>query len=203
MRRILARRILIAGLAVAVALASRPVWTAEKAPNDRLLPQNTYLYVTVPNVGDLKTRFGESHLGQLLKDPKLQDFMGDLHKKFAQFGEEFEKNVGLKLSDVLAIPDGEVSIAVLLPTDAKKLAVAVFLDFGKSSGSTVTTLLEKASKELTKSGFKKTTRTVEGRKWSSTRRRKIKRRTRIKTRTKRKRAPIPTSPNSAANSSKS
>jgi hypothetical protein len=162
MRRILARRILIAGLAVAVALASRPVWTAEKAPNDRLLPQNTYLYVTVPNVGELKTRFGESHIGRLLKDPKLQDFMGDLHKKFAQFGEEFEKNVGLKLTDVLAIPDGEVSLAVVLPTDAKKLAVAVILDFGKSSGSTVNTLLDKASTELTKNGFKKTTRTVEG-----------------------------------------
>ncbi len=150
------------GLAVAVAFASRPAWTAEKAPNDRLLPPNTYLYVTVPNVGDLKTRFGASHLGQLLQDPKLQDFMGDLHKKFAQFGDEFEKNVGLKLHDVLAIPDGEVSLAVLLPTDAKKLAVAVMLDFGKSSGSTVNALLEKAAAGLEKEGFKKTTRDAEG-----------------------------------------
>lgn len=161
MRRILARRILMTGLAVAVALASRPAWTAEKAPNDRLLPANTYLYVTVPNVGDLKTRFGESHLGRLFKDPKLQDFMGDLHKKFAQFGEEFEKNIGLKLGDVLAIPDGEVSVAVLLPTDAKKLAVAVILDFSKNSSSTVNALLDKASSELVKGGFKKTTRTIE------------------------------------------
>ena len=162
MRRILARRIVMTGLAVAVALASRPAWAAEKAPNDRLLPPNTYLYVTVPNVGDLKTRFGASHFGQLLQDPKLKDFMGDLHKKFAQFGDEFEKNVGLKLSDVLAIPDGEVSLAVLLPTDAKKLAVAVILDFGKSSASTVNTLLEKASSGLVKEGFKKTTRNIEG-----------------------------------------
>jgi hypothetical protein len=150
------------GLAVAVAIASRPAWTAEKAPNDRLLPSNTYLYVTVPNVGDLKTRFGASHIGQLLHDPKLADFMGDLHKKFAQFGEEFEKNVGLKLNDVLAIPDGEVSLAVLLPTEAKKLAVAVIVDFGKNSGSTVNALLEKAASGLEKEGFKKTTRDVGG-----------------------------------------
>jgi len=150
------------GLAVAVAIASRPAWTAEKAPNDRLLPSNTYLYVTVPNVGDLKARFGASHIGQLLHDPKLADFMGDLHKKFAQFGEEFEKNVGLKLNDVLAIPDGEVSLAVLLPTEAKKLAVAVIVDFGKNSGSTVNALLEKAASGLEKEGFKKTTRDVGG-----------------------------------------
>jgi hypothetical protein len=127
-----------------------------------LLPSNTYLYVTVPNVGDLKARFGASHIGQLLHDPKLADFMGDLHKKFAQFGEEFEKNVGLKLNDVLAIPDGEVSLAVLLPTEAKKLAVAVILDFGKNSGSTVNALLEKAASGLEKEGFKKTTRDVGG-----------------------------------------
>jgi len=162
MRRMTVRRIVMTGLAVAVALAARPAWAAAKAPNDRLLPPNTYLYVTVPNVGDLKTRFGQSHIGEMLKDPKLQGFLGDLHKKFAELGDEFEKNVGLKLSDVLAIPDGEVSVAVLLPTDAKKLAVAVILDFGKSSGSTVTALLDKASASLVKEGFKKTTRDIEG-----------------------------------------
>lgn len=162
MRRMTFRRIVMTGLAVAVALAARPAWTAQKAPNDRLLPTNTYLYVTIPNVGDLKSRFEKSHTGQMLKDPKLQDFLGDLRKKFSEFGEEFEKNVNLKLSDVLAIPDGEVSVAVLLPTDAKKLAVAVFLDFGKSSGSTVNALLEKASTHLEKAGFKKNTRDCEG-----------------------------------------
>jgi hypothetical protein len=162
MRRMTVRRIVMTGLAVAVALAARPARTAEKAPNDRLLPPNTYLYVTVPNVGELKTRFGQSHTGELLKDPKLQDFLGDLRKKFTELGDEFEKNVGLKLSDVLAIPDGEVSVAVLLPTDAKKLAVAVILDFGKNSGSTVTALLDKASAGLVKEGFKKTTRDCEG-----------------------------------------
>ena len=150
------------GLAVAVALAARPAWTAEKAPNDRLLPQNTYLYVTVPNVGELKSGFEKSHIGQMLKDPKLQDFLGDLHKKFAEIGDEFEKSVGLKLQDVLAIPDGEISLAVLLPTDAKKLAVAAILDFGKSSGSTVNTLLDKASAGLVKEGFKKSTHDCEG-----------------------------------------
>jgi hypothetical protein len=150
------------GLAIAVALAARPAWTAEKAPNDRLLPPNTYLYVTVPNVGDLKTGFAKSHIGQMLKDPKLQDFLGDLHKKFTELGAEFEKNVGLKLEDVLAIPDGEISLAVLLPTDAKKLAVAGILDFGKSSGSTVNALLDKASTGLLKEGFKKSTRDCEG-----------------------------------------
>ena len=59
-------------------------------------------------------------------------------------------------------------MAVLLPTDAKKLAVAVILDFGKSSGSTVNTLLEKASAGLEKEGFKKTTRDSRAPRWSST-----------------------------------
>jgi len=148
--------------AVAVAFAARPAWSAEKAPNDRLLPPRTYLYVSVPNVEDLKSRFAQFHLGQMLKDPSLKDFVGDLHKKFAEFGQEFEKNVGLKLSDVLAVPDGEVSLAVLLPTDAKKLAVVAILDFGKSSASNVNTLLEKAATGLQKEGFKRSTKDCEG-----------------------------------------
>ncbi len=192
------------GLAVAVALAARPAWTAEKAANDRLLPPNTYLYVTVPNVGELKSRFEKSHTGQLLKDPKLQDFLEDLRKKFAEFGDEFQKSIGLKLSDVLAIPDGEVSVAVLLPTDAKKLAVAVILDFGKSSGPTINALLDKASAALEKEGFKKTTRDYEGSQIViyTARRIRIKKKKRTRGTKRRTRAPTRrTSPISAANSS--
>ena len=150
------------GLALALALAARPAWTADKAPNDRLLPPSTYLYVTVPNVSDLKSGFEKSHIGQLLKDPKLHDFLEDLNKKFRELGDEFEKSVGLKLQDVLAIPDGEISIAVTVPTDEKKIAVAALLDFSKNSGSTITALLEKAATGLEKNGFKKSTKDCEG-----------------------------------------
>lgn len=161
MRRMTARRMVVSGLVLAIALAARPARSAEKAPNERLLPPRTYAYVTVPSVGELKTRFDKSLTGRLLKDPKLADFLGDVHKKFAEFAEEFQKHVGVKIDDVLAVPDGEFSLAVLLPTDAKKLAVAGILDFGKS-GSTVTTLLDKAAAGLEKSGFKKSTHDCEG-----------------------------------------
>ncbi len=163
MRRMTARRIVMTGLAVAVALAARPAWTAEKAPNDRLLPPNTYLYLTVPNVGRLKSRFGKSHIGQLLKEPKLQDFLGDVKKKLAELGEEFEKNVGLKLDDVLAIPDGEASVAVLLPDrreKARRRGDPRLQQEQQLNGQHA--LLDKAAAGLEKEGFKKTTRDVQG-----------------------------------------
>jgi hypothetical protein len=164
MRSMTARRIAIPGLALALVLASlgaRGTLAADKAPNDRLLPPNTYLYVTVPNVGELKTRFFKTHTGRMLQDPKLADFLGDVHKKFHEFSEEVEKHIGVSLTHILEIPAGEVSVAVLLPTDAKKLAVAAFVDFGKSR-DTIDTLLKKADEALSKATFKKATRDFEG-----------------------------------------
>jgi Protein of unknown function (DUF3352) len=163
-RRITARRMMIPGLALAIAFAAlgaRGAVAAEKAPNDRLLPANTYLYVTVPNVTELKTRFAKTHTGQMLHDPKLADFLGDVHKKLAEISDEVQKHIGVKLTDIFELPDGEVSLAVLLPTDAKKLAVAALVDFGKSR-STVETILKSADEALAKDGFKKASRDVEG-----------------------------------------
>jgi hypothetical protein len=161
MRCMTARRILIPGLALALGLVAGGAPAAEKAPNDRLLPQNTYLYVTIPNVGELKTRFAKTNTGKLLHEPKLGDFLGDVHKKLGELSEEVQKHIGVKLTDIFALPDGEVSLAVLLPTDAKKLAVAAIVDFGKSRG-TVETILKSADEALDKAGFKKASRDVEG-----------------------------------------
>jgi hypothetical protein len=161
MRRMTARRILIPGLALALGLVASGALAAEKAPNDRLLPQNTYLYVTIPSVSELKTRFAKTNTGRLLHDPKLGDFLGDVHKKLGELSDEVQKHIGVKLTDVFAIPDGEVSLAVLLPTDAKKLAVAAIVDFGKSRG-TVDTILKNADEALDKAGFKKVSKDVEG-----------------------------------------
>ena len=73
----------------------------------------------------------------------------------------------------------------------------MILDFGKSSGSTVNTLLDKDSTELTKNGFKKTTRTVEGSEMVVSTKAKDKDKGEGQGREK-KRVLIPTSPISAA-----
>jgi len=161
MRSMTARRIVIAGLALAMGLTARGAFAAEKGPNDRLLPPNTYLYVTIPNVSELKTRFNKTHTGRLLQEPKLADFMGEVHKKLNDISDEVQKHIGVRLADAFAIPDGEVSLAVLLPTDAKKLAVAAIIDFGKN-GDTVATILKHTDEGLDKAGFKKSSRDFEG-----------------------------------------
>jgi Protein of unknown function (DUF3352) len=161
MRSMTARRIVIAGLALAMGLTARGAFAADKGPNDRLLPPNTYLYVTIPNVSELKTRFNKTHTGRLLQEPKLADFMGEVHKKLNDISDEVQKHIGVRLADAFAIPDGEVSLAVLLPTDAKKLAVAAIIDFGKN-GDTVATILKHTNEGLDKAGFKKSSRDFEG-----------------------------------------
>lgn len=109
----------------------------------------------------MKTRFAKTHTGQLLHEPKLADFMGEIHKKLNEISDEVQKHIGVRLSDAFAIPDGEISLAVLLPTDAKKLAVAAIVDFGKNR-ETVETILKNTNEGLDKVGFKKATRDFEG-----------------------------------------
>jgi hypothetical protein len=164
MRLLTARRLVIPGLVLATALAglgAGRTFAAEKASNDRLLPPNTYLYVTIPSVTELKTRFNKTHTGRMLQDPKLADFIGDVKKKFNEISDEVQKSIGIRLSDVFSIPDGEVSLAVLVPTDAKKLAVAALIDFGKNRDVVEKTLKE-SDAALDKAGFKKSSSDFEG-----------------------------------------
>jgi hypothetical protein len=164
MRLLTARRLVIPGLVLATALAgigAGRTFAADKTPNDRLLPPNTFLYVTIPSVTELKTRFNKTHTGRMLQDPKLADFIGDVKKKFNEISDDVQKQIGVRLSDVFSIPEGEVSLAVLLPTDAKKLAVAAIIDFGKNR-DTVDKILKNSDEALDKAGFKKSSSDFEG-----------------------------------------
>jgi hypothetical protein len=161
MRRTTVRRIVITGLFAVAAFAGRSALAAEKAPNDRILPPQTYFFLTVPNSKEIKSSFNKSTFGRLMKEPKMADFLASLQKKIAQLSEMFEKQTELKLDDLANIPDGELSIAVMQPSTGTKIAVVGLLDFGKS-GSAVGKLLEKASGAMEKNGFKKSTRDCEG-----------------------------------------
>jgi Protein of unknown function (DUF3352) len=164
MRLLTARRLVIPGLVLATALVgvgAGRTFAAGKVPNDRLLPPNTYLYVTIPSVTELKDRFFKTHTGQMLQDPKLADFIGDVKKKFNEISDDVQKEIGVKLTDVFSIPEGEVSLAVLVPTDGKKLAVAAIIDFGKNR-DTVDKILKNSDEALDKAGFKRTSSDFEG-----------------------------------------
>jgi hypothetical protein len=115
---------------VLVGLAPRPV-AAQAASSAKVLPTDVYLYFSVPSVQELKARWNKTQFSQIRQDPAFGDFVGELEKLYEQASQEFEKETKLKLDDILNLPSGEVSLAVVKPPRGQ-LAGVGFVDFGKS-----------------------------------------------------------------------
>ncbi|EMI57379.1 DUF3352 domain-containing protein [Rhodopirellula sallentina] len=82
-------------------------------PASRLLPSDTYAYVRIRNVADLKVGFARSSLGQMLDDPAMQPFVSDTYQTLSATLEEFASQIGLSLDELLSIPQGQVAIALV------------------------------------------------------------------------------------------
>jgi hypothetical protein len=115
---------------LAVALLPRPV-AAQAVSSAKVLPTDVYLYVSVPSVKELKARWDKTQFAQIRKDPAFGDFVGELEELFDKASAELEKETRLKLKDLLDLPAGEVSVALLKPPRGQ-IAIAGFVDFGTS-----------------------------------------------------------------------
>ena len=139
-------------LVLLVTLASGLVASQAVAqvPSDRRLPPDVYAYVTAPSVPQLKARWSKSQLGKLQNDAALADFLGEISGKLDEWAGQAEKQLGIKPADLLEVPAGEVSIALLNP-GGNQIAATLFLDFGQQR-KTIDALLVKAAQAATDKG---------------------------------------------------
>ena len=147
-------------LLAAVLLApSRPA-AAAKVAVDQRLPADVYAYVSIPDVPAAKARFKASSLGQITRDPAFAEIVKQIEVQIKKGSAELEKQIGIKLNDLLEIPSGEISIAVG-KSDRPVPAIAVFLDFGKKE-ETVDKIIAVVTKELKKGNINRRTDTYKG-----------------------------------------
>lgn len=134
-------------LASAIAMAAMPLPAqAQKVISDQILPRETYLYFSMPNVSAMKTYFADSSYGQLWADPAFADFKEEISSVIENELEEelvqFQEKLGLSLEDFLNIPTGEFSVAISAGP-SNTMGAVIFLDFGESE-SFVLDLLTRA-----------------------------------------------------------
>jgi hypothetical protein len=124
--------------------------TESKVLSQAILPKETYLFLSVPSVQVMKQSFADSSAGRLWNDPALDEFKADVHAAFADDLSEGFANVqealGLSVEELMAIPTGEISMAVA-KAPPNKMGLIVFFDYGEHE-SEVAGLLEKASAAL-------------------------------------------------------
>jgi len=141
-----------------VAQADSTAESQKKVSVDRRLPHDVYALITVPSVQRLKSQFGKSSLGRMIDDKAFDEFRKDINNVIKSGSADIEEKTGLKLSELLSLPHGELSIAVV-KSNRNVPSVIVFFDYGKNK-ATVEKLIALGEKELQKRGLKRNTQTV-------------------------------------------
>ncbi|MBI3860899.1 MAG: hypothetical protein HY290_03285, partial [Planctomycetia bacterium] len=132
--------------AVLFLVAARGAIAEEAIPGDKRLPKNVVAYMSLKNVNEFKTQWPKTLFGQMLSDDSLAELRGDFLKQFEQSSQEVRERIGLGLAELLAIPQGEVTVAgVILPSGG--IGGAMLLDFGDQSEA-LHKLIDKAHEGL-------------------------------------------------------
>ena len=129
---------------IAVLAGAVQAWAADAVPTERRLGTDVVAYLSIRNISELKTAWNDTQLGQLIRDKDLAAFLKQFEAPWAKLTEEFEKESGIPLQDILEIPHGEFAVAAL----GKPMAAVGLMDFGEKR-ETVDKLLEKMNKALT------------------------------------------------------
>ena len=148
-------------LAIASVWGATKTWAAEETiPGDRRLPPEIVGYLRISSIQDLKQKWGETALGELGKLKEMGAFWQELRGPLETLSEQVENQLGLTLTDVLSIPQGEFTLAVIQPR-GQRIAVAALLDFGENRDA-VQKLLAKADEAALDEGAKRSEVEFEG-----------------------------------------
>jgi len=95
-------------------------------PSQRLLPDTTKGYVSVPDIYQLEESWNNTQLGQLLNDPVMNGFGEDMKRQLKKKFTRMRDKLGITLDDLDGVPGGEVAIGMIQPgQDQAALAVLV------------------------------------------------------------------------------
>jgi hypothetical protein len=131
---------------------------AARPPAAKLLPQNTVLLVSTPDVRELSAKFMNTNFGRMIQDPQLKPLIEQVYGSLGEAVAKAKDKIGLSLSELLAIYQGEITFAVVAPKDAGPEMV-LLLDAGEQIGN-ARKLLEKGMEALERSGGRKREETV-------------------------------------------
>lgn len=144
-RKWLAATLVICGLVPGL-LGTQVARADDEATGAQLLPKDTLLFFTVPSVPDSVKDFDRSVTGAMFRDPELKPFLDDVRAKIDELSEKLQEDVGVSIHELLAIPKGEFTFA-LVERPVGKLAPVLIVDYGDNK-ETIDKLLKKMHDEL-------------------------------------------------------
>jgi hypothetical protein len=117
------------GLAGMSALAA----PCRAADPEKALPSTTFFFAKAKNVSQLRDAFWKTAYGQLLADPAMKDFEAEVLEKLDEASKVLKDKVGVTLKELLTLPEGTVSFAILAKEGKVPVAVLIQADAGKNA----------------------------------------------------------------------
>jgi hypothetical protein len=145
------------GLAVLVGSLVTSAYAA-KLTAVQLLPENTLAVISIPNAKNLAERFMNTDLGRMTQDPQMKPLIDKLYSSLGELIASVQDQVGLSLSEIVALPQGEVTAAMIAVPDSPP-AFVVLADAGDQIAN-AQKLMDRAIDAAVKNGGTKREETV-------------------------------------------
>lgn len=131
---------------------------AERPNSALLLPESTLAVFRVADSRDLVERFQQTAAGRIGNDEQVKPLVGQLYSSIGEAFAAIEEEVGLSLDKILALPQGEICLAVTAPP-AGLPAFMLIVEVGDQVPS-IDKLLERLDEVARQRGSEKSTETV-------------------------------------------
>jgi hypothetical protein len=119
-------------------------------PSETLLPDTTKGFFSIPDWGRMEADFSATQLGELASDEIMRPFVEDLKRQIRQNGTRRLERLGVTLEEMRAIVGGEVTLAMVQPTETTAAALALVDVTGREDEAKM--LLSRMADNLTKQG---------------------------------------------------
>ena len=131
-------------------------------PPEKVLPDSTIGFLKINDAPALREAFRQSQFGQLWNDPAMKPWKENLANRIDDAGKTLKDRIGVTYKELLELPQGAVSIAVVRRDDPKQpIALLVTADAGKNA-SVMENVLTKATKQGEENGSKVSTESFKG-----------------------------------------
>ncbi len=129
---------------------------AQTPPPEKLLPSDTLVLLTIPDLDKARAEIKSNPASQLYSDPAMQPFLKKVMAKWnSDIIAPLEREMGIKFADYLALAKGQFTIAVVRDgwegQDDKEPALILLID-SKDKGSDLESKLTELRKRWTDTG---------------------------------------------------
>ncbi len=133
---------------------------AQRPPAPKFLPDRTIAYIRVHDTREFLAKHERTQIGRLLKDEKVRPFLEDLFASAKTLFEERElqEKVGASLEQLLALPQGELCVALVDPAvygEGEQPVWIGLMEVGKNT-AVVESILAKVIGQIESEGSSKT-----------------------------------------------